>query len=59
MRGKLGAVVELECGAPPDVAVSATQHVVEWVRQGVDTAVLIKFGSYAPRVHPKYDGESP
>lgn len=32
------------------------KHVVEWVRQGMDTPVLMKFGSHAPRVHPKYEG---
>ncbi|TMS08444.1 Protein turtle-like protein A [Larimichthys crocea] len=31
-------------------------HVVEWVRQGLDIPILIKFGSYAPRVHPQYEG---
>uniref|UniRef100_A0AAR2K438 Immunoglobulin superfamily, member 9a n=1 Tax=Pygocentrus nattereri TaxID=42514 RepID=A0AAR2K438_PYGNA len=35
---------------------SAPLHVVEWVRQGYDIPVLIKFGSYAPRVHPSYEG---
>lgn len=58
VRGKAGGVVELECRFPPsDPAVSsASPHVVEWVRQGLDIPVLIKFGSYAPRVHPKYEG---
>ncbi|XP_026153415.1 protein turtle homolog A-like [Mastacembelus armatus] len=59
VRGKVGGVVELECTFPPSdpAAVSASsQHVVEWVRQGLDIPVLIKFGSYAPRVHPQYDG---
>lgn len=31
--------------------------VVEWVRQGLDSPVLIKFGSYKPRIHPDYEGE--
>uniref|UniRef100_A0A673CB36 Immunoglobulin superfamily, member 9a n=1 Tax=Sphaeramia orbicularis TaxID=375764 RepID=A0A673CB36_9TELE len=59
VRGKAGGVVELECRFPPsDPAVSSTSpHVVEWVRQGLDIPVLIKFGSYAPRVHPKYEGK--
>ncbi|XP_037547995.1 protein turtle homolog A, partial [Nematolebias whitei] len=35
---------------------SASPHVVEWIRQGLDVPVLIKFGSYAPRVHPSYEG---
>uniref|UniRef100_A0A3Q3J0G8 Immunoglobulin superfamily, member 9a n=2 Tax=Monopterus albus TaxID=43700 RepID=A0A3Q3J0G8_MONAL len=59
VRGKVGGVVELECGFPPSnpAAVStASLHVVEWVRQGLDIPVLIKFGSYAPRVHPQYEG---
>lgn len=60
VRGKFGGVVELECSfPPPDPAAgsSAALHVVEWVRQGFDIPVLIKFGSYAPRVHPQYEGE--
>ncbi|XP_047426375.1 protein turtle homolog A isoform X2 [Mugil cephalus] len=59
VRGKVGGVVELECGAPPSdpAAVStASSHVVEWVRQGLDIPVLIKFGSHVPRVHPQYEG---
>ncbi|XP_036385893.1 protein turtle homolog A-like [Megalops cyprinoides] len=32
------------------------QHVVEWVRLDFDVPVLIKFGVYAPRVHPSYEG---
>lgn len=60
VHGKVGGVVELECNFPPSdpAGVStASLHVVEWVRQGLDTPVLIKFGSYAPRVHPQYEGE--
>ncbi|XP_045923610.1 protein turtle homolog A [Micropterus dolomieu] len=59
VRGKAGGVVDLECSFPPSdpAAVSAASlHVVEWVRQGLDIPVLIKFGSYAPRVHPQYEG---
>uniref|UniRef100_A0A3Q3WK04 Uncharacterized protein n=1 Tax=Mola mola TaxID=94237 RepID=A0A3Q3WK04_MOLML len=59
VRGKVGGVVELECNFPPSISAdvpSASLHVVEWVRQGLDIPVLIKFGSYAPRVHPKYEG---
>uniref|UniRef100_A0A668A8Q9 Immunoglobulin superfamily, member 9a n=1 Tax=Myripristis murdjan TaxID=586833 RepID=A0A668A8Q9_9TELE len=53
----IGGVVELECNfPPPGPAVAAPLHVVEWVRQGVDIPVLIKFGVYDPRVHPKYEG---
>ncbi|KAK2818926.1 hypothetical protein Q5P01_024487 [Channa striata] len=59
VRGKAGGVVELECSFPPSdpaAVSSASPHVVEWVRQGLDIPVLIKFGSYAPRVHPQYEG---
>ncbi|XP_053196316.1 protein turtle homolog A [Scomber japonicus] len=59
VRGKAGGVVELECIFPPSVPAgvsSASLHVVEWVRQGLDIAVLIKFGSHKPRVHPQYEG---
>uniref|UniRef100_A0A3Q3WTR4 Ig-like domain-containing protein n=1 Tax=Mola mola TaxID=94237 RepID=A0A3Q3WTR4_MOLML len=31
-------------------------HVVEWVRLGFSVPILIKFGVYAPRVHPNYKG---
>lgn len=58
--GKVGGVVELECSFPPSepaAVSSASLHVVEWVRQGLDIPVLIKFGSYAPRLHPQYEGE--
>ncbi|XP_056259558.1 protein turtle homolog A [Seriola aureovittata] len=58
-RGKVGGAVELECSFPPSdpaAASSASLHVVEWVRQGLDIPVLIKFGSYVPRVHPQYEG---
>ncbi|XP_060939228.1 protein turtle homolog A [Limanda limanda] len=59
VKGKAGGEVELECSFPPsfptDVS-SASLHVVEWVRQGLDIPVLIKFGSYVPRVHPQYEG---
>ena len=60
VRGKVGGVVELECSFPlsdPAAVSSASLHVVEWVRQGLDIPVLIKFGSYVPRVHPQYEGE--
>lgn len=59
VRRKVGGVVELECSFPPSqqgAVSSAAPHVVEWVRQGLDIPVLIKFGSYAPRVHPQYEG---
>ncbi|XP_051906187.1 protein turtle homolog A-like isoform X1 [Hippocampus zosterae] len=57
--GKVNGVAELTCSVGPphsaDVS-SGTPHVVEWVRQGLDIPVLIKFGSYPPRVHPQYEG---
>ncbi|XP_034458170.1 protein turtle homolog A isoform X1 [Hippoglossus hippoglossus] len=59
VRGKAGGEVELECSFPPSFPAavsSASLHVVEWVRQGLDIPVLIKFGSYVPRVHPQYEG---
>ncbi|XP_074545798.1 protein turtle homolog B [Halichoeres trimaculatus] len=59
VKGKAGGAVELECSFPPSgppTVSLASLHVVEWVRQGLDIPVLIKFGSYAPRVHPQYEG---
>ncbi|CAL8327946.1 unnamed protein product [Arctogadus glacialis] len=38
-------------GAAPDLF---PLHVVEWVRLGYNVPILIKFGVYAPRVHPNY-----
>uniref|UniRef100_A0A4W5KB36 Immunoglobulin superfamily, member 9a n=1 Tax=Hucho hucho TaxID=62062 RepID=A0A4W5KB36_9TELE len=56
---KEGGVVEMECRLPPtDTGASVSLHVVEWVRQGFDIPVLIKFGVYASRVHPNYEGKS-
>ncbi|KAL0965550.1 hypothetical protein UPYG_G00282800 [Umbra pygmaea] len=57
VRAQIGGVVEMDCRLPPPpTGVSAPLHVVEWVRQGLDIPVLIKFGAYAPRVHPQYEG---
>nr|XP_046230827.1 protein turtle homolog A isoform X2 [Scatophagus argus] len=59
VHGKAGGVVELECSFPPSdppAVSSASLHVVEWIRQGLDIPILIKFGSYLPRVHPQYEG---
>lgn len=58
VQGKSGGAAELECFPPSDSAVesSASLHVVEWVRRGLDIPVLIKFGTYALRVHPNYEG---
>uniref|UniRef100_A0A8C7KMF6 Immunoglobulin superfamily, member 9a n=1 Tax=Oncorhynchus kisutch TaxID=8019 RepID=A0A8C7KMF6_ONCKI len=54
-----GGVVEMECRLPPtDTGASVSLHVVEWVRQGFEIPVLIKFGVYAPRVHPNYEDKS-
>ncbi|XP_064861108.1 protein turtle homolog A-like [Oncorhynchus nerka] len=56
VRAKEGGVVEMECRLPPtDPGASVSLHVVEWVRQGFEIPVLIKFGVYAPRVHPNYE----
>ncbi|XP_024113516.1 protein turtle homolog A [Oryzias melastigma] len=57
--GRVGSSVDLECSFPlsqPAAASSASLHVLEWVRQGLDIPVLIKFGSHTPRVHPQYEG---
>ncbi|RVE65528.1 hypothetical protein OJAV_G00117800 [Oryzias javanicus] len=57
--GRVGSSVDLECSFPlsqPTAASSASLHVLEWVRQGLDIPVLIKFGSHTPRVHPQYEG---
>ncbi|XP_068191522.1 protein turtle homolog A [Antennarius striatus] len=59
VRGKAGGVVELECSFPlpgPAGVSSASLHVVEWVRQGLDVPVLIKFGSFVSHVNPQYEG---
>ncbi|MEQ2236178.1 hypothetical protein ILYODFUR_009808 [Ilyodon furcidens] len=59
VRGKVGDSVDLDCSflpSGPQSGSSASLHVVEWVRQGLDIPVLIKFGSYAPRVHPNFEG---
>ncbi|XP_066507117.1 protein turtle homolog A [Hoplias malabaricus] len=56
LLGKQGGSALLKCGLAPADSSSALQYVVEWVRQGYDIPVLIQFGSYAPRVHPSYEG---
>ncbi|KAK5623484.1 hypothetical protein CRENBAI_013418 [Crenichthys baileyi] len=59
VHGKVGDSVDLDCSflpSGPQSGSSASLHVVEWVRQGLDIPVLIKFGSYAPRVHPNFEG---
>ncbi|XP_076025359.1 uncharacterized protein igsf9b isoform X2 [Genypterus blacodes] len=61
VRARLGSRAELGCSlAPPSNQGSSPNlfplHVVEWVRLGYNVPVLIKFGVYAPRVHPNYKG---
>lgn len=61
VHGKVGGVVELACNFPTSKHVGdvslAPLSVVEWVRQGLDSPVLMKFGSHKPRIHPDYEGE--
>ncbi|XP_028830733.1 protein turtle homolog A isoform X2 [Denticeps clupeoides] len=57
VSGKLGGAAVLPCSlAAPAAGAADSLHVVEWVRRGCDVPVLIKFGAYAPRVHPEYEG---
>lgn len=54
--------MELTCHLGPLSKETATPklfplHVVEWVRLGFNIPILIKFGVYAPRVHPNYKGK--
>ncbi|KAI1904998.1 hypothetical protein AGOR_G00011430 [Albula goreensis] len=55
VRAKLGGVAELGCSLASTLPLFPL-HVVEWVRRDFDIPVLIKFGAYAPRVHPSYEG---
>lgn len=59
VRGKARGSVELDCNFPSfnPADAPASLHVLEWVRQGFDVPVLIKFGTHEPRVHPKFEGE--
>lgn len=59
MHGKAGGSVELDCNFPSfnPADAPASLHVLEWVREGYDVSVLIKFGPHEPRVHPKFEGE--
>lgn len=59
VRGKARGSVELDCNFPSfnPADAPASLHVLEWVREGFEVAVLIKFGPHEPRVHPKYEGE--
>lgn len=57
IRARKGSTAVLLCNLPdPDLVISASQHVIEWVRQGYDIPILIQFGIHDPRVHPNYDG---
>ncbi|KAG7480674.1 hypothetical protein MATL_G00058810 [Megalops atlanticus] len=62
VRARVGGAAELGCSLTPSSLGSPTTprlfplHVVEWVRLGYNVPILIKFGVYAPRVHPNYKG---
>uniref|UniRef100_A0A3Q3IF92 Immunoglobulin superfamily, member 9b n=1 Tax=Monopterus albus TaxID=43700 RepID=A0A3Q3IF92_MONAL len=61
VRAREGASAELGCSLSPTSREPAVPnlfplHVVEWVRLGYSVPILIKFGVYAPRVHPNYKG---
>ncbi|XP_062870774.1 protein turtle homolog A [Trichomycterus rosablanca] len=54
---KQGGSATLKCPLTlPVEGSSAPMQVVEWVRQGYDIPILIKFGAHSLRVHPKYEG---
>nr|XP_046242872.1 protein turtle homolog A isoform X2 [Scatophagus argus] len=61
VRAREGGSAELSCSLTPTAKEATTPnlfplHVVEWVRLGYNVPILIKFGVYAPRVHPNYKG---
>ncbi|CAL8347234.1 unnamed protein product [Lota lota] len=62
VRARVGRSAELGCDLAPSSQEAAAApdlfplHVVEWVRLGYNVPILIKFGVYAPRVHPDYKG---
>lgn len=63
VRAREGDSAELSCSLTPTSKEGTTPnlfplHVVEWVRLGFSVPILIKFGVYAPRVHPNYKGKS-
>lgn len=62
VQARQGGSVELSCDLAPTKEVSTPKlfplHVVEWVRLGFNIPILIKFGVYAPRVHPNYRGKT-
>lgn len=62
VHAREGGSAELSCSLNPTSKEGASPnlfplHVVEWVRLGYNVPVLIKFGVYAPRVHPNYKGK--
>ncbi|KAK9522520.1 hypothetical protein VZT92_018976 [Zoarces viviparus] len=61
VHARVGGSAELSCNLTPTSKEATTPnlfplHVVEWVRLGYNVPILIKFGVYAPRVHPNYKG---
>ncbi|KAK7934217.1 hypothetical protein WMY93_005113 [Mugilogobius chulae] len=61
VQAKEGGSAELDCNLNPTSKGETSPnlfplHVVEWVRLGYNVPILIKFGVYAPRVHPNYKG---
>ncbi|XP_026199942.1 uncharacterized protein igsf9b isoform X2 [Anabas testudineus] len=61
VRARVGGSAELGCSLTHTSSEASTPnlfplHVVEWVRLGYNVPILIKFGVYAPRVHPNYKG---
>ncbi|KAM4616840.1 uncharacterized protein igsf9b [Polymixia lowei] len=61
VRSRVGSAAELGCSLAPSSGGATSPnlfplHVVEWVRLGYNVPILIKFGVYAPRVHPNYKG---
>ncbi|XP_065104313.1 uncharacterized protein igsf9b isoform X2 [Paramisgurnus dabryanus] len=61
VQGRVGGFAELGCSLTNPSEGGTTPnlfplHVVEWVRLGYNVPILIKFGGYTPRVHPKYRG---
>ncbi|XP_072288674.1 uncharacterized protein igsf9b [Eucyclogobius newberryi] len=61
VQAREGGSAELDCNLSPTSKGETSPnlfplHVVEWVRLGYNVPILIKFGVYAPRVHPNYKG---
>lgn len=58
--GRAGSAVELDCAFPhsnPPLS-SGSPYVLEWVREDLDTPVLIKYMLYPSHVHPQYEGRA-